>query len=659
MKHLLTLITLGLCVPLVRAQDHCYSALPITAGNVYTIDAINGPEIPVPICAPNGVGAMHTEWYTYTPAQDYSLTVTTDLPQNAGKDTRFHIYSGACGSLDCVGGADDEGSNTLGSATVQVAGGLTYYIAFDDRWSNQGFDFTLTEGPPVVTEFHFIPTTVPNAGGAYAVVDMTGDFLDDVVSVSGTSVNLGKQLAGGGWSAVSLPTPAATHIASWSLAAGDLDNNGFNDLIYGSGDGASFMLANNTGTGFTQQSFAEYIFCQRTNMVDINADGNLDAFSCHDVDANVAFMNTGDGNGTLEFHQHGYGETCGNYGSIWVDYDNDHDIDLFIAKCGCDPNDLLMRNNGDGTFTNVAPALGLSDSHQSWSSAWGDFDNDGDMDMMIGSSGSAYQKLMRNNGNGTFTDVTAGSGFDTFGGTSIEWTTHDFNNDGWLDVLGGGGMMVNNGDMTFTLRTDVPGNGPIGDLNNDGFLDIVSGAGAQINSGNTNKWLTVVTIGTQSNRNGIGARVEVSSPSFTQVRDVKSGDGFRYMSSLNTHFGLGTDSQIDQVKVTWPSGIIDIVENPSVNSVLEITEGTFNVGMQDHGAGLIKLYPNPAEDMLFVSSAQPLGNVSATITDMTGKQALRANLVGGGIDISALAAGLYSVQLDLGGRVVTERFNKR
>ncbi|MBK9598965.1 MAG: VCBS repeat-containing protein [Flavobacteriales bacterium] len=69
--------------------------------------------------------------------------------------------------------------------------------------------------------------------------------------------------------------------------------------------------------------------------------------------------------------------------SIWVDYDGDGDMDLFVAKCGCDPVDILMRNNGDGTFTSMAAALGFADSHQSWSSAWGDFNNDGDMDVLV------------------------------------------------------------------------------------------------------------------------------------------------------------------------------------------------------------------------------------------------------------------------------------
>src|SRR5690606_19655990 len=135
-----------------------------------------------------------------------------------------------------------------------------------------------------------------------------------------------------------------------------------------------------------------------------NNDGHLDAFSCHDVDANVGFIN--DGNGNLTFTQGGYGTTCGNYGSIFTDYTNDGVPDLFVAKCGCDPQDLMMQNNGTGAFTNVAPAQGLNDSHQSWSSAWGDFDNDGDMDVLIGASSSGYHKLMMNDGTGNFTNAT-------------------------------------------------------------------------------------------------------------------------------------------------------------------------------------------------------------------------------------------------------------
>ena len=209
MRKTCTLFIAG-TLPLLsaQAQNTCSSALPITAGT-YTVDAVNGPEIPVPLCGTNGVGALHTEWYSYTPDQDYSLTVTTDLPQNGDVDTRFNVYSGVCGQLDCVGGADDQGAITKASITVQVSGGITYRIAFDDKWSNTGFDFQLSESDPVVTEFSFIPTSVATSGSVYGAVDMNGDFLDDVVGVSATNVSINKQLASGGFTLQNITTPAA------------------------------------------------------------------------------------------------------------------------------------------------------------------------------------------------------------------------------------------------------------------------------------------------------------------------------------------------------------------------------------------------------------------------------------------------------------------
>ncbi|MBL7985154.1 MAG: VCBS repeat-containing protein, partial [Flavobacteriales bacterium] len=403
---------------------------------------------------------------------------------------------------------------------MQVSSGLTYRIAFDDRWSADGFDFQLIESDPVVTEFDFTVVTAPGAGGYNeCVVDMNGDALDDIVGAAGSGITIAYQQPDATFELAYMATGSTMHQPTWSIAAGDLDGNGYTDLMYGGGSGATFMMANANGTSFGEQSFSQYIFCQRTNFVDLNADGNLDAFSCHDVDANVAFYNT-NGDGILTFVQGGLGQTCGNYGSIWIDYDNDSDVDLFVAKCGCDPVDILMRNNGDGTFTNVAPMMNLADGHSSWSSAWGDFDNDGDMDVLIGSSGSATSKLMRNDGN-TFTSVLAGSGFDTFTGTSIEWTTHDFNNDGWLDILGGGELMLNNGDFTFTPSTaNAPFAGAVGDLNNDGFLDVLSGGSMYMNTGNTNKYLRIDLVGVVSNLDGIGARVEVTTAAGTQIRDV-------------------------------------------------------------------------------------------------------------------------------------------
>src|SRR5690606_25994650 len=120
-----------------------------------------------------------------------------------------------------------------------------------------------------------------------------------------------------------------------------------------------------------------------------------------------------------------------NYGSVWIDYDNDGDQDLFIAKCRGGSSSArineLHRNNGDGTFTDVSIESNLSDPVQTWSSAWNDFDNDGDMDVVVGASSTAdgSHKFMRNNGDGTFTDITAGSGWDANTHLNIEHITFD------------------------------------------------------------------------------------------------------------------------------------------------------------------------------------------------------------------------------------------
>lgn len=618
----------------------CGQAIAVTAG-VYTVDSIVGLP-PTLFCAATNPTAQHGVWYSYTPSADHSLTVTTDLPQNAGGDTRLHVYTGTCNAPVCKAGDDDSGSGNLATATFNVQAGITYLIVFDDYWSNAGFDFELIEEEPVPVPIAFTAST-PLSGYPMGAVDMNGDHLDDVVIPGTASATVYDQESNGTLTPHVLTHPNTQHTASWSFCAGDIDKNGYTDMMYGSGGGASFFMANGDGTAFTEVSFPEYIFCQRTNMVDIDNDGDLDAFSCHDVDANVYFLN--DGTGALTFHQGGLGPTCGNYGSIWVDYDNDRDMDLFIAKCGCDPVDLFMRNDGNLNFASIAAQNGFADSHQSWSSAWGDFDNDGDMDVLVGSSSSTVHKLMRNDGSG-FTNVTAGSGLDTFNSQSIEWVTHDFNNDGYLDILGGYGFLLGHGDMTFTSVPDLPTNGPIGDLNNDGFLDIVTNNRVYLNDGNLNHWLTVSTVGTASNANGIGARVEITSAMGHQIRDVRSGDGFEYMSSLNTHFGLGADTVITDLVVYWPSGEITLLHDVPVDTPLVVVEGLSTDVPVVKGNSDLLLFPSPVESTLFVRGAENFGNRPVSVIDMAGKLVQRGTLRSGALDVSALSPGLYVLRLD-------------
>lgn len=499
-------------------------------------------------------------------------------------------------------------------------------------------------------------------------VDMNGDYLDDIVSVSSTNIQIFYQNEDGTFTEQNFTTTPADNQPSWSMAAGDITGNGYNDLIYGSSSGVTFMYANNDGNGYTEVSFPQFVFVQRTNFVDINNDGHLDAFACHDIAPNVYYINDGEGN--LEYNQGGLGDVPvgGHYGSIWIDYNNDNNLDLFIAKCSGGGQGAtakyneLHRNNGDGTFTDVSVESGLRDPLQTWSSAWGDFDNDGFMDVFVGASSfsDGPHKLMRNNGDGTFTNITAGSGLDSFGGTSIEHSTYDFNNDGYLDIMGNSStIFLNNGDLTFTPYV-VPFSGAaIADLNNDGFLDAFAGGNIHYNDTNDNNWIIINTQGVESNLNGIGARIEITSALGTQIRDVRSGEGFRFMSSLNTHFGIGQDSEIESITITWPSGIVDFIEFPEINTSHHIIEGQHPLSNSDFVFEDISISPVPVNDKLFINHSRSLSGSNITIYDVAGRLVSSEKLLNNAIDVSGLNTGVYFLKLNINNQSKDFKFIKK
>ncbi len=418
-----------------QSGGSCDEAILITAGS-YNVNGINGESYGAN-CTEYDAANGDLQWYSYVPSQDFLVTVSTDYAVNNGLDTRFHVYGGSCESLQCVGGDDDSGDGYLSHGTFYAYTGNTYFVAWDDRWGTEDFEFTLEENdPPPPPPFEFTAINVNSIGSERGLVDMNGDGLDDLVSIQSSNINLLIQ-SEGGFDEINISTDQADYTPSWSMAAGDFDRNGYNDLLYGGGSGVTFMKANNDGTSYSEISVNEYVFSQRSNFVDINNDGHLDAFVCHDVQPTVYYIN--DGNGNLQFFQgpnqdgvpSGIGgveyelaaypgpQEGGNYGSVWIDFDNDRDIDLFIAKCrGGDIQwkyNELWRNNGDGTFSNIADITGwynsfypdgghdnssnLGDPVQTWSSAWGDFDNDGNMDVYVGASagGDGGHKLMQNN----------------------------------------------------------------------------------------------------------------------------------------------------------------------------------------------------------------------------------------------------------------------
>jgi hypothetical protein len=627
-----------------------------------------------------------------------SITISNVSPTSAtinwvtgGTETSWEVAVRL--SAEGIPASGDQTSNTTFSLTSLSP--ETNYSAYvrancngegNSNWEAQNFTTgTNLSGYPVTFTANPIGTT-----GSYdsGLVDLNGDFLDDVVSISRTNINIHYQLSTGGFNAVNITTPFADFLPTWSMAAGDFDRNGYNDLLYGDTDGVTFMKANNSGTGYTEISGPEDIFSQRSNFVDINSDGHLDAFVCHDVEANVYYVNDGDGN--LVYYQgespdvvpNGLGLTPGggNYGTVWIDFDNDRDMDLFIAKCRAGSTTIsineLWRNDGNGIFINIADSSGwydtnypgvghnnssnLGDVVQTWSSAWADFDNDGDMDVYIGASSlfSGDSTLMRNNGDGTFTDITAGSGV-LEAQLGIENAPSDFDNDGYVDILTNGNILFNNGDFTFSnFPNNMPTSGAIGDTNNDGFLDVFESSTIYLNNTNANNWIKINTVGTNSNINGIGARVEIMTPAGKQIRDVRSGEGFRFMSSLNTHFGIGTETSIEHITIYWPSGVVDFIPNPTINTTLSVEEGSA-LNIIDETLVDVSIYPNPVEAVLTIETSADLTNKIATVFDMSGKKVLNQKLTTNTLEVSSLESGLYFLRLESEGRSIKRKFIKK
>ncbi|MGL2967360.1 FG-GAP-like repeat-containing protein [Flavobacterium sp. XGLA_31] len=681
MKKITMIIALLLVMQLAKAQDSCAAAVPITTAGLYVVGPINGAE-PGVMCAPNGSGTntgdpAAGEWYAYTPTANHTVTITTDISQNTPRvDTRFHVYTGACDVLACLAGDDDSGSNFSSVATFDVQANMTYIIAFDNKWSSDGFTFQLIENAvvvPPVTPINYTTQTISTINSTYNIcsVDMNGDHLDDIVGVSGNNLRIHYQGAGGTFTVADYAIAGTSKMPGWSMAAGDYNRDGYNDLVLGSGSGLSVWSSNAGGTAYSNFSPTDYIFCQRTNFADLNKDGNLDVFSCHDIDANVYYLN--DGAGNLTYYQSNttpgamnlssVANKGGNYSTLFTDFDNDGDTDVFISKCSGPPCQLF-RYDGGNVYTNVSATAGIDVTPvQTWSSAIADFDNDGDMDIIITASAGTH-KFFRNNFDTSntlaFTNITSGSGWDTNSSTNIDNVAYDFDNDGLVDVLGGGSkIMFNQGNNTFApIVYSGMSIGAVADLNNDGFLDIQNNNVVRYAVPNGNHWLTVALTGIQSNSNGIGARIEIYGSWGKQIRDIRSGEGFKYMGSLNAHFGLGQATTIDEVVIKWPSGVVDTLHNVSPNQMLAVIEGS-TLGTNSYNTTAFTIYPNPVKNTINLTMNSSAELLTAEIFDLNGRRVSESKIVNNTVAVDHLATGSYILVLrDASNKGYSQKFIK-
>jgi len=334
----------------------------------------------------------------------------------------------------------------------------------------------------------------------------------------------------------------------------------------------------------------------------------------------------------------------------WIDYDNDGDLDVYITNFGGTPgispgaeNDLY-RNDG-GTYTQITTGPHVNDSKISLGQTWGDFDNDGDLDLYVTNLTSPLNfggnNYYRNDGAPDYTFTKIGVG-DFVATNKAGWgaSSADYDNDGDLDMY-----------VTFNSLTAGPAQDAL--YRND--------------LSNGNSWLNVYCIGTQSNRSAIGARVRVkatiSGNSYWQMREISSQNASTGQNSLRAHFGLGDATSIDSLVVEWPSsGIKDIFVNPTPNTFITVTEGETMTSIgDDHRNGIHQFqlqqnYPNPFNPSTTIRfSLNRAEQVTLKVYDLQGKEVatlVESNLPTGEhnvvFDADNLPSGIYVYRLTTG-----------
>ena len=446
------------------------------------------------------------------------------------------------------------------------------------------------------------------SGVAIAVADLNSDGRDDIARMDGgNNVSIEHQgLANQPFS--HLEVGPVNGGSQWGICAADVDNNGMGDLLTGGYfDGVKILRANTDGSAYTTETYdSPGTFVQGVNFADINNDGWLDAFVCHDDAESRIYGNNGDGTfsyqpGWIDVTTVPASDNSGNYGSVWSDVDNDGDLDLYIAKCRQGVNDptdprrinQLFWNNGDGTYTqDTLDLAGLRIGAQSWTADFGDVDNDGDFDCFV-TNHDVSSQLLENDGAGHFTDITTAANlYNAITGLPIQGVFRDFDNDGFVDILVAGTkhyLFHNNGDKTFTQVNGLFDSHElesfaVGDLNHDGFQDIYAGYAKiftepskipdalWMNAGNDNHFYGLTLRGVQSNHYAVGAKVTLYSVLGTQIREVRSGESYGISNSLQIHFGLGQVTQIDSVVVRWPSGQVDKIYQPAHDQYFMLRE---------------------------------------------------------------------------------------
>lgn len=491
-----------------------------------------------------------------------------------------------------------------------------------------------------------------------SIVDYDQDGWEDIYFTRLSGANMLYRNNGDGtYSALSETAGIAYSGSSMSAAWGDLDNDGWPDLVLGNRDAPSIIYHNNGDGTFTDQretaGFATTAKVQAVLLADINNDGWLDIYLANFDSPNALYVNQGGGQFKEESQDRGALDDKKAMGSLFFDYDNDGDQDLYLTHDANQAN-ILYQNDGAGYFTDVSVSAGVNFAGQGMGVDAGDYNNDGYLDLYIT---NLYENvLFLNERNGTFSDQSLVAGVTDRGmGWGTTWI--DYDNDGWQDLyvcnetlFPVNGVFYNNimyqnqanGSFSPTsansaLSSPLGGYGAVAaDLDKNGLVDLVI-ANSGLSDGNQllqnqtqneHHWVVLRLEGTQSNRSAIGARVTIKVGELELCDQVMSGNSFASQNSLQLHFGLGNAIQIDELDIYWPSGQKEHFEQLEVDRYYEIIEQSSITATEElRGSRNLqaKIYPNPVrENLTFALYLQHFtGSFNYRILDNSGRVLLQ------------------------------------
>jgi hypothetical protein len=577
-----------------------------------------------------------------------------------GESPRSWTLPGAAGILFLLAGL--AGAVGLAVSSPTRASPPAGLIAFADRTLAAGLSFKTTYGAREKSTY-ILETT----GTGVAFLDYNGDGYLDIFLANGTTLEglsqgekprcaLYRNNGDGTFTDVTVQAGVARTGWGQGVAVADYNNDGWPD-IYLTFFGENVLFKNNGDGTFTDVTAAAGVaaggWSTGAAFADYDNDGYLDLYVARYVDFDLKTASLPGSRPNCFYH--GFPVMCGprglpggrdilyhnnrdgtftdvtvaagdldksryrGLGVVWGDYDNDGWPDLFVAN-DAHPN-LLYHNNHNGTFSEVAFAAGVAFDDDGRERAgmgtdFGDYNNDGWLDLVVTNFYGEPHSLYLNQGNGTFLETTWPSGVGEVTVPYLGWGTGfvDLDNDGWKDLFFIHGHVYpevdahhlderyaqrnlvfrNRGDGTFADVTAAAGaamaqkrvgrGAAFGDYDNDGRVDVVI---SNVNDGVVllhnesppdNNWLTMKLVGHRSNRDGIGARITAQLGATKLMHEIHGGGSYLSQSDLRAHFGLGKAEVVPSVEIRWPSGTIDRLDRVRANQILVVEEGRGVVG---------------------------------------------------------------------------------